>query len=186
MLRAHAVAVRLQNSRPMAGYTSAHSGRTSEFRVEKSRVEATLTLSNGTSVHGYFFIAGNSRTHAGPEGVGDVLNSETGFFPFDAQRADGSHTVLYNRDHVVFVALADTAEPRRDTGYDVATQWAVAMLMSNGTRLHGAVRVFRPHGRDRLSDFTRASEAFRYLEAPGNTFIINFAHVVELSETAGS
>ena len=97
----------------------------SEFRVEKSRVEATLTLSNGTSVHGYFFIAGNSRTHVGPEGVSDVLNSETGFFPFDAQRADGSRTVLYNRDHVVFVALADTAEPRRDSGYDVATQWVV-------------------------------------------------------------
>src|ERR1044072_4650166 len=132
----------------MAGYTSAHSERNSEYRVEKSRVEATLTLSNGTSVHGHFFIAGNSRTHAGPEGVGDVLNGEPGFFPFDAERADGSHPVLYNRDHIVFVALADTAEPRRDSGYDVATEWTVAMLMSNGTRLHCAVRVFRRHGRD--------------------------------------
>jgi hypothetical protein len=166
----------------MAGYTSAHSERKSEFRVEKSRVEATLTLSNGTSVHGYFFIAGNSRTHAGPEGVGDVLNGETGFFPFDTQRADGSRTVLYNRDHVVFVALADTAEPRRDPGYDIATQWAVTMLMSNGTRLHGAVRVFRPHGRDRLSDFTRAHEAFRYLESDRSTYIINVRHLVELTE----
>jgi hypothetical protein len=166
----------------MAGYTSAHSERNSEYRVEKSRVEATLTLSNGTSAHGYFFIAGNSRTHSGPEGVGDVLNSETGFFPFDVQRADGSRTVLYNRDHVVFVALADTAEPRRDSGYDVATQWSVTMLMSNGTRLHGAVRVFRPHGRDRLSDFTRANEAFRYLESDRATYIINVHHVVELTE----
>jgi hypothetical protein len=166
----------------MAGYPSAHSQRNSEYRVEKSRVEATLTLSNGTSVHGYFFIAGNSRTHAGPEGVGDVLNSETGFFPFDALRADGSRTVLYNRDHVVFAALADTAEPRRDSGYDVATEWSVAMLMSNGTRLHGAVRVFRPHGRDRLSDFMRASETFRYLESDRATYIFNIHHVVELTE----
>jgi len=165
----------------MAGYTSAHSERNSEYRVEKSRVEATLTLSNGTSVHGYFFIAGNSRTHAGPEGVSDVLN-ETGFFPFDAQRADGSRTVLCNRDHIVFVALADTAEPRRDSGYDVATEWAVAMLMSNGTRLHGAVRVFRPHGRDRLSDFMRASETFRYLESDRATYLINIHHLVELTE----
>jgi len=166
----------------MAGYTSAPSVRNSEYRVEKSRVEATLTLSNGTSVHGHFFIAGNSRTHAGPEGVGDVLNSESGFFPFDARRADGSRTVLYNRDHVVFVALADTAEPRRDSGYDVATQWSVAMLMSNGTRLHGAVRVFRPHGRDRLSDFMRASETFRYLESERATYIFNIHHVLELTE----
>lgn len=166
----------------MAGYTSAHSERNSEYRVEKSRVEATLTLSNGTSVPGYFFIAGNSRTHVGPEGVGDVLNGETGFFPFDAQRAGGTRTVLFNRAHVVFVALADTAEPRRDSGYDVATQWSVEMLMSNGTRLHGAVRVFRPHGRDRLSDFMRASETFRYLESDGATYIINIHHLVELTE----
>ena len=56
------------------------------------------------------------------------------------------------------------------------------MLMSNGTRLHGAVRVFRPQGRDRLSDFARAGETFRYLEAEHATYIINVHHVVELAE----
>src|SRR5688572_33236053 len=71
----------------MSGYSSAHPETPSEFRVEKSRADATLTLSNGTSVHGCFFISGTSRTHAGPEGVKDVLNSEAGFFPFDS---DGS------------------------------------------------------------------------------------------------
>lgn len=166
----------------MSGYSSAHSDVISEFHVEKSRVEATLTLSNGTAVQGCFFIAGNSRTHAGPEGVKDVLNGETGFFPFDTQCADGSRTVLYNRDHIVFVALADQGEPRRDPGYDVAIQRTVAMLMSNGTRLHGAVRVFRPQGRDRLSDFTRAAETFQYLEAERATYIINVHHLVELKE----
>jgi hypothetical protein len=166
----------------MAGYSPAPPEPTSEFRVEKSRAEATLTLSNGTSVHGCFFIAGGSRTHTGPEGVKDVLNGEPGFFPFDSRRPEGSRTILYNRDHVVFVALADKSEPRRDPGYDVAIQRTVAMLMSNGTRLHGAVRVFRPHGRDRLSDFARAEEAFQYLEAEHTTYIINVHHVVELTE----
>ena len=154
----------------------------SEFRVEKSRVEATLTLSNGTIVHGCFFISLNSRTHTGPEGVRDVLNGETGFFPFDALHADGSQTILYNRDHVIFVSISDTHEPRRDPGYDVATQRTVSMLMSNGTRLHGAVRVFCPQGRDRLSDFARAGETFRYLESEHATYIINVHHVLELSE----
>jgi hypothetical protein len=56
------------------------------------------------------------------------------------------------------------------------------MLMTNGTRLHGAVRVFRPEGRDRLSDFTRAEETFHYLEAEHATYIINVQHVVELVE----
>jgi hypothetical protein len=166
----------------MAGLSPAQPEQLSQYRVEKSRVEATLTLSNGTSVHGCFFISGNSRTHAGPEGVRDVLNGETGFFPFDARRPEGSRTVLYNRSHVVFVAIADKSEPCRDPGYDVATQRTVAMLMSNGMRLHGAVRVFRPQGRDRLSDFTKAEETFRYLEAEDATYIINVHHLVEVTE----
>jgi len=139
-------------------------------------------LSNGTSVHGSFFISGNSRTHAGPEGVHDVLNAESGFFPFEAGQPEGARSILYNRDHIVFVTLGDKDEPRRDPGYHVATRRVVAMLMSNGTRLHGAVRVFRPQGHDRLSDFTRSEETFRYLEAEHATHIINVHHIVELTE----
>ena len=154
----------------------------SEFRVEKSRAEATLTLSNGMSMHGCFFVSGNSRTHAGPEGVKDVLNSETGFVPFEVSRADGRATVLLHRDHIVFLELADGAEARRDPGYDVATERIALMLFSNGTRLRGAVRVFRPKGRDRMSDFARADETFRYLEAGRATYVINVRHVLELAE----
>jgi hypothetical protein len=166
----------------MAGSSSAPSEPRSEFRVEKSRADATLTLSNGTSVHGCFFIAGNSRTHPGPEGVKDLLNSEAGFFPFDVRRPGSSTTILYNRDHLVFVELEDKSEPSRDPGYDVAVEKIVTMLMSNGTRLRGAVRVFRPQGSDRLSDFARAPETFRYLEAANATYIINVHHLVQLSE----
>ena len=166
----------------MPRYSSASSDPASEFRVEKSRAKATLTLSNGATVHGYFFISRNSRTHAGPEGVRDVLNGETGFFPFDAGRSEDSTTILYNRDHLVFVELHDKDEPRRDPGYDVAIEKIVTMLMSNGIRLRGAVHVFRPHGSDRLSDFARAQETFRYLEADNATYIINVHHLVELAE----
>jgi hypothetical protein len=166
----------------MPGYSSASSIPPSDLRVEKLRVTAALTLSNGTAVHGCFFISGNSRTHPGPESVRDLLNSETGFFPFDAGRPDSATTILYNRDHLVFVEIQDKDEPRRDPGYDVAIEKIVTILMSNGTRLHGAVRVFRPHGSDRLSDFARAQETFRYLEAENATYIINVHHVVELAE----
>jgi hypothetical protein len=161
---------------------SSHAEPLSEFRVEKSHARATLTLSNGTLVRGSFFVAGNSRTHEGPEGIKDVLNAETGFFPFEIDRRDGTRTILLNRDHVVFLELADPAEARRDPGYDVATKRSVTMLLSNGVQLRGAVRVFRPQGRDRLSDFARAQEIFRYLEAGGAAYIINVRHVVELAE----
>ena len=100
----------------MSRYSSALPEPLSEFRVEKSRVKASLTLSNGTAVHGCFFISGNSRTHEGPESVRDMLNGETGFFPFDAGSPDDSTTVLYNRDHLVFVELQDQGRAAARSG----------------------------------------------------------------------
>jgi hypothetical protein len=166
----------------MHGYPSAPADPLSEFRVEKSRANATLTLSNGNVIRGCFFLSGTSRTHAGPEGVRDVLNGDSGFFPFEAGHAGDSKTILCNRDHLVLVELQDKGEPRRVPGYDVAIEKIVTMLMSNGTRLKGAVRVFLPHGSDRLSDFARGPETFRYLEAESATYIINVHHLVELTE----
>jgi hypothetical protein len=115
-----------------------------------------------------------------------VLNGESGFFPFEAGRSGSSKTILYSRDHLVLVELQDKAEPSRVPGYDVAVEKIVMMLMSNGMRLHGAVRVFLPHGSDRLSDFARAGESFRYLEAGNATYIINMHHLVELAEESSA
>jgi hypothetical protein len=166
----------------MSAHSHAAAQTVSEFRVEKSRAQATLTLSNGALVRGYFFVSRNSRMHAGPEGIKDVLNAETGFFPFEVERRSGAETVLLNRDHVVFLELRDGAEARRDPGYDVATERIITVLLSNGVRLCGAVRVFRPQGRDRLSDFARGQEIFRYLESETATYLINVRHVLELAE----
>src|SRR3954470_10001466 len=43
----------------------------SEFRIEKRRVEARLTLTGGT-VSGCFFLAGSNASHSGPERVADL------------------------------------------------------------------------------------------------------------------
>jgi hypothetical protein len=156
----------------------------SEFRVEKGKAEAVITLSDGTSVHGSFFVAGSSSSHHHPERVKDVLSSEP-FFPFEVGGA-GERTELYNRAHIVMVKLGDGDEPRQDPGYEVATRRSVSMLLSNGSRVLGTVLVHRPHGHDRLSDFARSSETFRYLEIRGGTLIVNAAHIIELSETTES
>jgi hypothetical protein len=127
-------------------------------------------------------VAGTSATHEGPERVKDVLNAEGGFFPFEVDSSSGTRTVLYNRDQVIFVSLRDNNEPRLDPGYDVATRRVVSMLLSNGVRLEGVVSVHRPQGHDRLSDFARSSEHFRYLETPNGTCLVNVRHLIELVE----
>src|SRR5437763_16087616 len=106
----------------------------SEFRVEKERVDALITLSNGESAPGHFFVAKASAHIIGPERVGELLNAESGFFPFERLDGAGSRTVLYNRRQVIMVALAQN-EARRDPGYDVATERLVSVLLSNGDRV---------------------------------------------------
>lgn len=156
---------------------------TSEFRVEKTRIDALVTLSNGETTPGQFFVAQASARYPGTERVGELLNAETGFFPFETRGPRGPRTVLYNRGNVVMVALADN-EASRDPGYDVATKRFVSVLLSNGRRVTGSVRVYRPEGRDRLSDWARHADTFRYVETAEMTLLVNIAHVIEVSEAS--
>ena len=153
----------------------------SEFRFEKRRVHATVTLSSGLSTRGCVFTAAESTRHGGPETVGDLLNADTGFFPFEIEETEASRTVLYNRSHVVLVGLTDN-EAERDPGYSVATRRFVSVLLTTGQRVVGSVRVYQPTGRDRLSDWTRQPETFRYIETGDLTLLVNAAHIVDISE----
>jgi hypothetical protein len=157
----------------------------SEYRVEKRRAEAALTLTTGATVRGCFFLAGSRASHGGPERVADLLNAEIGFFPFELNADSAPYTVLYNRSQLVVVTLLeDTIEAQLDPGYSLATERQVRMLLSNGETVQGRVRVYRPTGRDRLSDYARLPDAFRYVETDLATLIVNSAHIVELRETS--
>jgi hypothetical protein len=156
----------------------------SEFRFEKRRADAVITFVGGETVTGCFFIAAGTALHEGPERVSDLLNSESGFFPFEVPAHSGAETVLYNRSRVITVQLFDD-EARRDPGYAVATRRLVSVLLSDGRRVDGTVRVYRPAGRDRLSDWTRQPETFRYLEGNGITLIVNADHIVSVTEVSG-
>jgi hypothetical protein len=145
----------------------------SEFRFEKRRVEATVSLVGGEIARGFFFVAG--------ERVGDLLNQEGGFFPFEILLAEGSQTVLYNRAHVISVELSEP-EAARDPGYTVAKRRDVWVMLTDGRRIRGVVRVYRPEGRDRLSDWARQRETFRYVDAGESTLILNAAHIVAVTE----
>ena len=153
----------------------------SEFRVAKHRADAVVTLSSGETMSGCVFVAGGSARHTGPERVGELLNSETGFFPFEVHDAGSIRTVLINRGHLVTAALAEN-EASYDPGYDLATRRTVSIVMSSGLRVVGEVCVYQPEGRDRLSDWGRQPEIFRYVETPDTTLIINMVHVVEVCE----
>ncbi len=158
--------------------------RASEFRFEKQRAAAVVTVIGAEPVRGSFFTVAGMPQHQG-ERIGDLLNAEAGFFPFEMTTESKPRTMLLNRAHVVTVEIFDD-EARRDPGYAVATRREVSILLSNGERVSGAVRVYRPAGRDRLSDWTRQPETFRYVETAESTLIINAAHIVAVTEVSGS
>jgi hypothetical protein len=159
-----------------------YSSGLSELRVEKARADAILTLSNGDSTGGCFFVARTSARTAGPERVGELLNAERGFFPFEVRDEKGPRTVLVNRSHVLVVMLADD-EARRDAGYEMAPERRVSVTLSNGRAIQGRVRIYQPEGRARLSDWTRDAGQFRYIETDEGTLLVNVAHVIAVSET---
>ena len=152
----------------------------SEFRVEKRREAAEITLSTGAIMAGHFFLSGSSQLHAGPERVGDLLNLEPGFFPFEAPNGE---TSLINRAHVIKVVLPEhVIEAQLDDGYDLATRRHVSMLLSSGEKVTGHGAVDRPPGRDRLSDYAHIDDRFRYVEQSDRTLLINSLHIVSLLE----
>jgi hypothetical protein len=156
----------------------------SQFKVEKDRVAASLTLATGQTVGGCFFVLGSLNTAIGRERVGDLLNAEDGFFPF--QRDDGT-TAQYNRAHVVLVRLpAGVDEEALEPGYEVAQRRKVIMTLSTGARIDGIVTVYGPVGYDRLSDYTRRAKHFRYVVTPFGSVIVNAEHIVEVIEKSDS
>ena len=158
----------------------------SELRFEKRRAEVSVSLSNGDVVQGCIFTAAGVTGHEGPERVGDLLNSDPfGFLPLEVRDASGARTVLINCTHVVTLAIPDH-EAALDAGYDVATRRFVSMKLSTALRVSGTIRVYRPEGHERLSDWTRQPEVFRYLEASDRTLLVNMNHIVEVSEVLES
>jgi hypothetical protein len=156
----------------------------SRFKVEKDRVAASLSLATGQTVTGCFFVLGSLATAVGRERVGDLLNAEDGFFPF--QRDDGT-TAQYNRAHVVLVRLpAGLDEESLEPGYDVASRRSVVMTLSTGARVDGTVAVYGRDGYDRLSDYTRHATHFRYVTTPFGSVIVNSEHIVEVIEKTES
>lgn len=156
-------------------------GGSSEYRFEKRRAAAVVTMVGGEVARGSFFIAGDTTRRHGGERIADLLNSESGFFPFEVEGTNEPRTVLYNRSHLISAEIFDD-EAGRDPDYAVASRRPVSILLSNGRRIEAFVRVARPAGRDRLSDWTRAPEIFRYVEFGGSVLIVNAAHIVAFTE----
>jgi hypothetical protein len=156
----------------------------SEYRVEKRRVKATLVLATGSFVEGNFFLADTSPHHAGPERLVELLNGSSGFLPFEVDDG-GARVALYNRAQIALVRLAEMEiESQFDPSYSLAPRKSVSMLLATGAQITGDLHIVLRSESARLSDYATLDEPFRYLETTDTLYVVNFAHVVEITPLA--
>ncbi len=151
------------------------------LRFEKHRAHARIVLTDGREHDGWFFVAGGAARHGGRERIADLLESATGFVPFEMDTATGGQTRLINPRHLVYVVLG-SEKLDLHSDWVIGRRQPVTLWLSNGTRLVGVVYVDRPEGHDRLSDWTRQPDTFRYVESSDGLLLVNAAHVVDLTE----
>ena len=155
------------------------------FRVRKREARATLTLVNGRTARGAFFLSETAADHAGTERIDEVLNASMRFVPFHVDADTGrSSVILLNRAHILMVSLPSSeAELVHDSSYEIARREPARLVLSNGERLVGEVHIAGPDNA-RLSDFTNL-HTFLPVERPKQTVLVNFDHVVELEPQQG-
>lgn len=155
-----------------------------EYQVKKEHhASGVVRLSTGSSIRGRFYLSGVTTEHSGPERVGDLLNREDRFFPFEVEpQAGGStHTSLLARHYVLYVKLdGHSSRGEGEAGLAMASTKFVSLLLSNGERLRGEIYYAMPAGKERLSDIASAPERFRYFGSKDALSLVNFEHVVEI------
>ena len=151
------------------------------FRVQKRQVHATLTLADGQKVRGSFFLSESAADHAGPERVDDLLNAPGRFVPFQLGTGkEGTRVTLFNRARIVLVDIPEAEVALvHDPSYNMARPEPASLLLSNGDRMVGEIRVTGLSGHARLSDFTN-QRTFIYFEKPRQTVVVSLDHVVEI------
>jgi len=118
------------------------------------------------------------------ENASPIFSTPSRVFFRSKWNATTTLTVLYNRSHLISAEIFDN-EAGLDPDYAVASRRPVSILLSNGRRIDAFVRVARPAGRDRLSDWTRQPEVFRYVEFGTSILIVNADHIVAFTEVPG-
>jgi translation initiation factor IF-2 len=124
--------------------------------------------------------------------VPEEFGGDSPFVPVSAKTGAGIDAlleqVLLQAEVLELKAAADAMarglviEAQLDAGYNVAVRRHIKMVLTTGEAITGHVVVYRPPGRDRLSDYARSDEHFRYLEVADRTLLINAAHIVALTE----
>ena len=120
----------------------------SEYRIDKTRTAALLTLAGPRTVAGDLFVQPYTSRRSGPELPQDILNNSDAFFPFALESGE---TVMISKDHLVeaHVETNGLADELAAAGMPAAK---VELSLSGGVSRVGTLYLEAPRERPRLLD----------------------------------
>jgi hypothetical protein len=143
-----------------------------DFRIQKERLEITLTLIGGEQLRGRIFVQPLAYPRHGREEPIDLLNEPDPFFPLEV---DGGEMLLIAKDRVLEVSgirAAEDDEVRRAS----ARMALLEVKLTGGIAHFGSMQLELPSGRGRLLDHLNGcTERFLTLYTDRDVRLVNRA-----------
>ena len=145
-----------------------------DYRIQKERLEITLTLIGGEQLRGHIFVQPHPYARRGREEPIDLFNEPDPFFPLEV---DGGEMLLIAKDRVVEVSGIKAAED--DDVRRASARMALLQVTLTGGIVHfGSMRLELPSDRPRLLDYLNCStDRFLTLYADRDLRLVNRAMI---------
>jgi hypothetical protein len=142
------------------------------YRIEKERLQVTLTLLGGTQVRGYVFVSPRPQGHAAYAEPAALLNEREDFFPVELETGE---VLLVSKQRVLEVSGVALAE--EDEVIRTSTPMALLEItLAGGITHYGSMLLEVRGGRRRLLDLLNSStQRFLVLYTDNGIRLVNRA-----------
>lgn len=129
------------------------------YRIEKQRLEVTVTLASGQGFRGCIFMPACVAGHAGEPGASSLFNDPDPFFPLEL---DSGEVLLISKDRVMEVDGLPLSEKEEVLRSSMPMSLLEMTLVGGITHFGSMLLEVRAPGRSRVLDFLNES-ADRFL-----------------------
>jgi len=147
------------------------------LKVEKFKCRANVHFSTGGSLDVHFFLAREAGTHAGPETLLDVLNSDRAFVPIEDILMD--EVLLIGKTRIVYLELPEAGAVFQ--GQDLV-ELPVTIELVNGETLRGSFLTDLPPESRRASDYLNMMPQYICLQSNPKLVVINKGYVLSVKQ----
>lgn len=149
----------------------------SEYRIEKVRRHVSVAVSGGGTLEGDIFLQPSARYRAGPQDPAELFNEPELFVPFVGE---GDHLILLAKDRLIWVQFDDLDV---DPPVDGAPDASVEVLLADGSKVDGELRLDTRSDRSRLLDFLNGGrQRFLTLRSPAGVCLVNWSQIAQVRE----